>query len=153
MNRPTDSAVRTTRRTNRMNRALALLVLPLFGAQSLADDVSRSDRLLCSASSAQMCFETGECFSAAPWELDVPQFILIDTKKETLSTTAASSEQRSSPISHIHRTEGTLVVQGFEGGRAFSIVVEESLGALTAAIARGGVSVSVFGACTDSRKL
>lgn len=145
-----NSAVKLARRANQL---MLTMVVLLLSAPTLADDVSRSDRLLCSTSSVQMCTETGDCFSASPWELDVPQFILIDTKKETLSTTAASAEQRSSPITQIHRTDGTLVVQGYEGGRAFSIMIEESMGVLTAAIARGGISVSVFGACTDSRRL
>jgi len=37
-----------------------------------------------------------------------------------------------------------------EGGRAFSFVIDEATGLLTVAVARDGLSVSVFGACTDA---
>jgi hypothetical protein len=35
-----------------------------------------------------------------------------------------------------------------ENGRAFSLVINESTGMLSAAVARDGKSVGVFGACT-----
>jgi hypothetical protein len=45
---------------------------------------------------------------------------------------------------------GSLCLQGIEGARAFSFVIDESTGSLTASIARDGISVNVFGACTDA---
>jgi hypothetical protein len=100
-----------------------------------------------------ICFETGECFNAQPWELDVPQFILVDLKKDVLSTTGAAEERRSTPIARVTREEGTVFLQGIERRRAFSIVIEESLGTFNAAVARDGVTVSVFGACTDAARI
>ena len=50
----------------------------------------------------------------------------------------------------MERQDGVLFIQGIESGRAFSFVVEELTGILTASVARDGVSVSVFGACTDA---
>jgi hypothetical protein len=48
----------------------------------------------------------------------------------------------------MQRTDGMIVLQGFEAGRAFSFVIQEESGQLSAAIARQGITVSVFGACT-----
>lgn len=47
------------------------------------------------------------------------------------------------------RVEGLIYLQGIEGGRAFSFVIHEATGRLAAAIARDGLAVTVFGACTD----
>jgi hypothetical protein len=136
-----------------MKTMLAAAAGSLVLATALADDVSGSERLLCSSSQAMICFETGECFNAQPWELDVPQFILVDLKKDVLSTTGAAEERRSTPISRVTREEGTVFLQGIERRRAFSIVIEESLGTFNAAVARDGVTVSVFGACTDAARI
>jgi hypothetical protein len=40
------------------------------------------------------------------------------------------------------------VLQGYENGRAFSFMIDEATGDVTAAVARETVAVSVFGACT-----
>ena len=97
-----------------------------------------------------MCFETGECFSATPWELSVPDFVIIDTAKGTITTTEASELNRSTDFSKSERSEGRLYVQGIEDGRAFSFVIHEATGRMTAAISRDGLTVTVFGACTDT---
>ncbi len=130
-----------------------MVVGSLLFATALADDLSGAERLLCASSQAMICFETGECFNAQPWELDVPQFVLVDLEKNLLSTTGATEERRSTPIARVTREEGTVFLQGIERRRAFSIVIEESLGTFNAAVARDGVTVSVFGACTDAARI
>ena len=124
--------------------------LTLVASPALADNIENADRLLCSTSRIIVCFENGECVDALPWELNVPQFVIIDAKKMTLSTTKASDEARSTPIRTLLRDEGTLILQGVEQGRAFSFVIDELSGLLTASVARDSMAVSVFGACTDA---
>ena len=124
--------------------------LTLVASAALADNIENADRLLCSTSRIIVCFENGECVDALPWELNVPQFVIIDAKKMTLSTTKASDEARSTPIRTLLRDEGTLILQGVEQGRAFSFVIDELSGLLTASVARDSMAVSVFGACTDA---
>jgi len=126
----------------------AILVLLISGS-SVADDISDSDRFLCSSSKVVVCFEDGDCVTFAPWEIGVPQFVVIDTKK-IVSTTKASGENRSTPLPVIRREDSTIFLQGVEGGRAFSFVIEEETGVLTVAVSRDGLTVSVFGACTDT---
>ena len=133
-----------------MNKILPALLGSLITATVAADSVAGRDRLLCSSSQVLLCFETGECFPAQPWELDVPQFVVIDLKNKTISTTAASEERRSTALMTVNRADGTIFLQGIEQRRAFSIVIEEQLGTMNAAVARDGVTVSVFGACTDA---
>ena len=136
-----------------MKSMFAAAVGWLVLAPAMADDVSGSERLLCSSSQAMICFETGECFQAQPWELDVPQFVLVDLKAKSISTTGSGEEKRSTPVTSVAREEGTVFLQGIERRRAFSIVIEESLGTFNAAVARDGVTVSVFGACTDAARI
>lgn len=134
-------------------KALLISFSTLFAAGLvLADDVSDSDKLLCSASRVTLCFESGECMDADPWELAMPQFVLIDLKKETVSTTKASGEDRSTNV-QTSSDETEFFLQGVENGRAFSFVIDQATGLLSAAISSDGATISVFGACTDSGNL
>lgn len=134
-----------------MNKKLAIATAMLaITTSASAENVQGVDKMICAASQAQICLETGQCYAATPWELAVPDFILVDTKKRTVSTTEASGANRSTEFTHLKREDGMISLQGVEGGRAFSFVIEELTGRLTAAIARDGLTVTVFGACTDS---
>ena len=131
------------------NLAIACTGL-LASGMALAENLEGAAEFLCAAGHAQVCFENGECFSAAPWELSIPDFVVIDTKAKTVSTTKASGQNRSTPFSSVKRSDGVIFLQGLEGQRAFSFVIEETSGHITVAIARDGLSVTVFGVCTDA---
>lgn len=127
--------------------ALAVM-LTLPGQAVWADDLTGSNRFLCASVQATVCFEEGECAIDLPWNLNIPDFVEVDLEARLLSTTAASGLNRETPIEHLGRKDGTIVFHGFEMGRAFSWVITEETGQVTAAIAAEGVSVAVFGACT-----
>ncbi len=133
-----------------MKPYLLISVCTLAASTAIADSITNADRLLCSTSRVVACFEGGECTEVLPWELNIPQFVVIDTKKKTISTTKASNENRSTPIRTLQRDGGVVIFQGIEQGRAFGVVIDEESGLLTGSVARDGMSVSVFGACTNA---
>lgn len=122
----------------------------LASSMALAENLEGVDELLCAAGHVQICFENGECFSVAPWELSMPDFVVIDTQEKTVSTTKASGQNRSSPFASVERSDGKIYLQGLEAERAFSFVIEEASGHMTVAVVRDGFSVTVFGVCTDT---
>ena len=124
--------------------AAAAAVAPI----ALADDLTGQDRILCVAVQVTRCMESGTCTSELPWNLNIPQFIEIDLKTKTFSTTKASGENRSTEIRTLLREDNLLVLQGFEAGRAFSFVIHEPSGMASVAVARDGLTVSIFGSCT-----
>jgi hypothetical protein len=125
--------------------AVLALALPAAGG---ADDLKGQDRILCTAVQATVCTTDGDCSIEAPWNLNIPQFIEINLKDKTASTTKASGENRSSPLATVSRDDGLIVIQGVEAGRAFSFVITEETGFASIAVARQNLTVSVFGACT-----
>lgn len=141
----------TTTNSNYLSkiRFLGLIALMTCSAAN-ADDVTGSDRILCSVSTQMLCVEDGECFPMSVLDLDVPQFIVIDVKKGTIKSTAASGDGRENKVANLVRENGRTFLQGIEDNRAFSILIEDDLGRLTGAVARDGITVSVFGACTDA---
>ena len=133
-----------------MKSKISIVALCLAATAVFADDITNSEEILCSTSKIIVCFETGDCVDGLPWEYNVPQFVVIDTEKKIMSTTKASDEARSTPIRNLQRDGGTLMMQGIEDGRVFGFVIDEATGLLTVSVARDGISVSVFGACTDA---
>ena len=129
---------------------VTLLGLSLLVAATplAADDLTGAERFLCSAAQVTACYDDGECLTLPPWELNVPEFIEVDLDARTLSTTAASGQNRSTPIKNLEREEGSIVLQGFENGRAFSFLINEKTGRVSIAVARDGLAAAVFGACT-----
>jgi hypothetical protein len=125
--------------------ALLALALP---APAVADDLTGQQMILCTAVQVMLCTDDGDCAVENPWNLNVPQFIEINLKDKTLSTTKASGENRSTPIRTIEREGGLIFLQGVEAGRAFSFVIGEKTGMVSVAVARDSKTVSVFGACT-----
>ncbi len=133
-----------------MKRLINGLILLLICGTVYADDISNLDRFLCASSEITVCIEGEECVSVLPWEIGVPQFVVVDIKKKQISTTKASGENRSTPIQTIKREDSVIFLQGVEQGRAFSYVIDKATGLVTVSVSRDGVTVSVFGACTDA---
>jgi len=115
-----------------------------------ADNLNDVDEMICAAAQVQICIENDTCYSATPAQLDVPDFVIIDTAKKTISTTKASNRNRSTSFTSVEKVDGLIYLQGIEGGRAFSFVIDEESGRMTVAISRDGLAVNVFGACTDT---
>ena len=124
------------------------VIFAIAGQAGWADDLTDSNRFLCASVQATMCFEDGECVVDLPSNLNIPEFVEVDLNAKRLSTTAASGLNRATPIEHVGREDGTIFLQGFEMGRAFSWVITEQTGQVTVAVAFEGISVAVFGACT-----
>jgi len=131
-------------------RCIAIYALAGLGisAAGRPDDIRGQERILCSVAQASICEDDGGCKSEAPWSLNIPLFIEVNLKDKLFSTTKASGENRSTPIRSSFREDGLLVLQGYEEGRAFSFVISEEDGLSSIAIARDGLTVSAFGACT-----
>jgi hypothetical protein len=124
---------------------LAILMAP---AMVLADDLTGSEAFLCTVIYASACTPDGECVSGPAWNLNIPQFIEVDLKAKTLSTTKASGENRSTRIKNLEREEDLIIFQGFENSRAFSFVITESTGMASIAVAMADKGVVAYGACT-----
>ena len=133
---------------SRSTRLLFGVILILALAPAHADDLTGANKLVCASMTVAVCFEDGDCELGTAAALNIPQFIEIDLTQNRLSTTKASGENRSTPITNLLRDQGQIVLQGFEGGRAFSFVISEETGRASVAVARDGRTVGVFGACT-----
>jgi len=115
-----------------------------------AENLEGVDEMICSVAKVQICLESGECYLTDPMDLSIPDFVVVDTKAKTVSTTKSSELNRSTEFNTVEKADGLIFLQGIEGGRAFSFVIDEGTGRMTVAVSRDGFSVSVFGACADT---
>jgi hypothetical protein len=128
-------------------RGIAAALSVLFPMIINADALGDAERLLCASSRVARC-DASDCELGLPQKWNIPSFVIVDLTKKTLSTTAASSAQRHSPIAYISRDQDSIFLQGSENGRTFSIVIDKATGHASIAIAADGFTVSVFGECT-----
>ena len=93
-------------RAENVNRLLTTgLASLLYCGAVFADDVSGSDSLLCYGLSATRC-ELGEaCETVEPWQLNLPDFVKLDLRGKRIQTTAASAEQRETPLQSVQREQ------------------------------------------------
>ncbi len=113
-----------------------------------ADDIRGADQLLCSTLQASICLPDDGCTTVPASALNIPRFINVDTRAKTLSTTAASGENRHTQVSSVERADGLLRMHGYEQGRAFTLLVPELSGEATFTSVSEGRGVVVFAACT-----
>ena len=128
---------------------LAVMSGSFQGPQVLADDISGVDRLLCAALQATRCTLNAQCERGSLRNWNIPDFFEIDLIEKRLQTTPLSGEKRMTLISTLRRKDGHTFLQGIDGNRIFSIVINDQSGYLTAALPSDGAAISVFAVCTS----
>jgi hypothetical protein len=124
---------------------VVLLVAPL--GVSLAADFDGSKKLRCVPTDASECSGAGECKRVTVEEINIPKWITVDAKKKKLSGTDSDGEEESTTIESVKVNDGQTILQGAEGGRAWSMVIDQMTGDMTVAIAGDETGFVLFGVC------
>jgi hypothetical protein len=119
-----------------------------LGAPALADDVTGVNQILCAVVEVNFCSPDVMCEQGSPWLWNVPDFIEVDLTAKELRTTQASTRFRKTPIVHMVKQEGQVVLAGLENGRAFTFMITEKTGEATISVAAYGEGGIAFGSCT-----
>lgn len=115
---------------------------------TVADNLFGASQLLCAPRNVTHCSSGGDCDSGPPDSYNIPDFIQIDLDRELIYTTEASGESLSTPVQHFSRVDGVIYLQGVEGGRAYSMVIDETTGDVSMTVASHGETAATFGTCT-----
>lgn len=130
-----------------MARWLIVVLLLAASPAAVADDLTGASRFLCSVVTVGRCDIDG-CTDDTPEGAVIPQFVIVDLGAKLLSTTAASGQNRSTPIESVQRDGGLIVLQGLQNGRAYSFVISEKSGSASVAVVREELVLAVSAACT-----
>jgi len=103
--------------------------------------------MVCALGRVSICAVDG-CKEADVDAIGVPGLVRLDFGTGEMHAVTAADAGRRSTFKVLERKDGKTTLQGFENGRAFSLMITEQTGLLTAAVAREGLAVTAFGACT-----
>ena len=122
--------------------AAAAWACALAGPAAQAGDFDGSKALICAPARVHECDAGANCVAGSPREIGTPTFLRIDFEKK-----AVVGPQRSSPILHLEKSEGQLLLMGTELGFGWSLALNQETGDMAATLAdRDGVFV-MFGSC------
>ena len=127
------------------------LTAMLGGGVAAAGDFDGSKRLLCSPGEAMECAPTRGCERVSLEAARIPHFFSIDFKKKRLTGKGPGSEERTTVIQNVEKSEGRMILQGAENGRGWSIDIHQDTGRMAASVADEQAVFSLFGACTASK--
>lgn len=102
--------------------------------------------LICAAIDVMDCTAGGDCQRRSAEAVNLPQFVAIDFKGQSMSTTDGSG--RTAPIQRLDRMNGQITLQGGQAGRVWSMVIAGDTGKLSAGVVDPDGAFLVFGACT-----
>jgi hypothetical protein len=136
-----------TKRSIGKSAALVVVMLVAPLGVSLAADFDGSKKLRCVPTDASECAGAGECKRVTVEEINIPKWITVDAKKKKLSGTDSDGEEESTAIDSVKVNDGQTILQGAEGGRAWSMVIDQTTGDMTIAIAGDETGFVLFGVC------
>jgi len=104
--------------------------------------------LICAVIEAFECNLEQDCNEGNLEQMNIPQFIRIDVANKIISIPEGVGEKRESTIKSFEIDNGTLIMQGVQNGRGWSIAIAEDTGKMTATASSGVGGFVIFGACT-----
>jgi hypothetical protein len=132
------------------NKTIFILLALFFIAPNLlhASDSDRSAPLLCAVTKVVDCGATGDCYDVMPEEVNISSFIKIDFAKKKVDEVGKGDNLRTTTFKNFEQMEGKTIIQGAEHGRAWSILVSDTEGTMSATVTDDGYVFTIFGACT-----
>ena len=127
--------------------AVVLWVLGIGAAPrgALAAPFDGSVPILCAPATIMECGSDGACQRSTLETANVPPFVKADLKTMQISTLDG---KRTSPIKHMDRLDGKIILHGGEGGRGWSVVITEANGKMSGAVSAEAHGFLIFGSCT-----
>jgi hypothetical protein len=125
--------------------AAAALFLGSYAAR--AADFDGSKPLVCAPMEIFECTLAEGCVRVTVEQLNIPLLFRMDFKKKTIHGKRVGGEEVNTPIRSFESGAGVTLVQGSEGGRAFSAAIEQATGKLSFTASGPGAGFALLGAC------
>jgi hypothetical protein len=128
------------------------LGLYLIGAAlssgATADSFTGKTSAVCATVSVVACTDDLVCLQGNSRTFDLPTFMFIDVKENVIRTTAGSDESAESPIKTKEITENSVILQGFENHRGWTMAVDRSDASFNVSSTGPDVNFMITGNCT-----
>ena len=131
-----------------MTKRVALLAvavsLGIVSSPAWAGSFDGNQGLVCTFESVAECDTDALCATVSAADIDLPDSISVDFKASRLRS---PDGQRTSPIGSIEVSEATLIAQGNQNGRGWSMAIDRETGRMTATIAETAGAMVLSGSC------
>jgi hypothetical protein len=107
-----------------------------------------SKDLVCATLEIAECDFNSGCERKTYAEADFPAFVDVEFGSKLIVAVVGGERGRTTAIEGVKSKDGKTILQGAENGRAWSMVINQASGDMTATIADVGATFSIFGACT-----
>lgn len=140
-------------------KVIKLTMIPLLFACLVshvlhAGDYDGSKPLLFSVKTVLECAPNGESHIVTAEEMEMPQFLIIDCKKMTISPFPPIAGRRNTIIKRLEHIDGKLILQGADDGIeqvrdgvGWTAAISEDTGRAVVTASGDDVGFVVFGAC------
>jgi hypothetical protein len=131
------------RQVSMMLAAAGLCMAP-HGVEA-ASKFDGSVPMLCVPTVVTECGAEGDCRRGTAASVNLPEFLKVDLKAMKVY---AEDTGRESPIRNLEHLNGTLIIQGGQNGRGWTMTITEETGKMSSTISTEGEGFIIFGACT-----
>ena len=119
------------------------LLICVAPAVTGATDFDGSKPLICVAMEVADCVASDACESLPPENVNLSNFLRIDFANKQIK-----GEYRTAMIQNQMNTEGTLILQGVDSGRGWTVSLSKDSGDMVGVVAAQGFGFVIFGRCT-----
>jgi hypothetical protein len=128
--------------------AVLMVAGALTPGTTVAAEFDGSVPMLCAVLDVIECDRGGGCESLDGADIGLPPFLRVDVGGKALEATDGSGRKTPIHSSTLVKEQERLLLLGDEQGRAWSVVIAQKTGAMTAAIVDHDGGFLVSGACT-----
>ncbi len=121
-----------------------VLVIPVSGFTDVFDG---SKPLACAVVEVYECAPGSDCVKGTAGNFNFPDFVKIDFKSKQLTGKSKNQRVLTSPVTTIEKQKGNLILQGFQEGRAWNVVIDQATGHMTGTVGADEFAFVIFGAC------
>jgi hypothetical protein len=123
---------------------LASFALGVSPPPAAAAAFDGSAPMFCAVMTVMECDPKGECSRRLAEDVNLPTFVRVDVSGRAL---ASPDGKRTAEVKSVTRLDGSLILQGAQNGRGWTVAIVEETGKLSAAVADGEDAFVVYGAC------
>jgi len=126
----------------------ALAVAALICGRAGAGELDASKDVICAVFDVVACGEDSVCLQGRASSFDLPEFVVVDAKRQVLRGSQATEKGPASTIKNREIDGKEVILQGVENGRGWNVAIDTTTGKMSASLVGDAVSFLAFGACT-----
>ncbi|NOQ78551.1 MAG: hypothetical protein GQ546_04040 [Gammaproteobacteria bacterium] len=107
-----------------------------------------SSDIVCAVMDVVACAEDKGCVQNTARGFELPEFIILDSKKKFLRAAYETGHKAVSPVKNFEQSGAHFIMQGVENGRGWNIAIDTKNGTMSGSAVGDAVSFLVFGTCT-----